>query len=84
MQKDKKILMKLREDFVGIMCQVNPEYDQHVRYENAKKFLYLFLLGEIYDCIESALLWYNLFSETLEVLGFEINPYDKCVTNKVI
>ena len=26
--------MKLREDFVDIMCQVNPEYEQNVRYEN--------------------------------------------------
>ena len=36
MTKDKRILMKLRGDFVDIMCQVNPEYKQHVRYENVK------------------------------------------------
>ena len=66
------------------MCQVNPEYEQHVIYENEKIFLYLLVLREIYGCIESALLWYNLFSITLEGLGFEINPYDRCVANKVI
>ena len=32
----------------------------------------------------SALLWYNIFSTTLEVLGFQINTYDMCVSNKVI
>ena len=32
--KDKKIFMKLGVYFVDIMCQVNPEYKQHVRYEN--------------------------------------------------
>ena len=30
--KDKRVLMKLREDFVYIMCQVNPDYKKHVRY----------------------------------------------------
>ena len=35
--KDKRIIMKLRGDFVNIMCQVNPEYKQHVRYENGKR-----------------------------------------------
>ena len=34
--KDMNILMNLRRDFVYIMCQVNPEYKQHVRYENKK------------------------------------------------
>ena len=28
--------------------------------------------------------WYNLFSTTLEGLGFEINPYDKCFANKAL
>jgi hypothetical protein len=30
------------------------------------------------------LLWYELFANTLQKLGFKINPYDKCVANKVI
>ena len=41
MSKDKMILMKLRGDFVDIMCQVNPEHEQHVRYGNGKNiFIY--------------------------------------------
>lgn len=31
--------------------------------------------------IESALLWYQLFSSVLQDIGFEINPYDPCVAN---
>ena len=65
------------------MCQVNPDYEQHVRYENGKKVLYLLVLRSIYGCINSALLWYNLSSTTLEALGFEINPHYRCVPNKV-
>ena len=34
--KYNRILVKLRGDFVYIMCQVNPEYKQHVRYKNGK------------------------------------------------
>ena len=45
---DRRILMKLRGDFVEIMCQVNPEYKQHARYENGKKVLYLLVTREIY------------------------------------
>ena len=42
------------------------------------------MLRSIYGCIESVFLWYNIFSTTLEVLGFEINLYDRCVLENVI
>jgi hypothetical protein len=38
----------------------------------------------LYGMIESALLWYTLYVEVLHKEGFEINPYDRCVANKVI
>ena len=75
--------------FVDIMCSVNPEYTEHVIYEvNRKgkrvKQLYVRVLRALYGCIESALLWYELYSSTLQDMGFELNPYDKCVANKLI
>ena len=51
--KDKCILIKIRGDFVDIMCQFDPEYKQHVMYENGRKFLNLLVLREIYGCIET-------------------------------
>ena len=42
------------------------------------------VLQAIYGCIESALRWYELYSETLAKEGFVINPYDKCVANKIV
>ena len=80
--KDKRIIMKLRGDFVNIMCQVNPEYKQHVGYENGNKVLYLQVIRAIYGCIESALLWYNMLSITL--IDFEINPYGRFVAQTII
>jgi hypothetical protein len=84
MPKDKRILMVLRGEFVDIMCSVNPNYKQHVKVINGKKVLYLHVLRAIYGCIESALLWYELFSSTLQGMGFKINPYDKCVANMMV
>jgi hypothetical protein len=66
------------------MCEVNPDYLKDVRYENGKKTLYLRILKAIYGMIESALLWYDLYSTTLKDMGFEINPYDRCTANKDI
>ena len=34
--------------------------------------------------MQSALLWYELFTSTLEGMGFVLNPYDLCVANKII
>ena len=79
-----RVLMKLVGEFVDIMCKVNPEHEKNVIYENGQKVLYMEILQAIYGCIESALRWYELYSETLEKEGFVINPYDKCVANKEI
>ena len=34
--------------------------------------------------MQSALLWYTMFTECLEYLGYELNPYDLCVANKMV
>jgi hypothetical protein len=34
--------------------------------------------------VKSALLWYELFTGTLQGMGFELNPYDTCVANKIV
>ena len=84
MPKNKQVVMRLRGKFVDMMCEANPKYRDHVVYENGQKVLYSRVLQAIYGCIESALLWYNLFKSTLEGMGFTINPYDRCVANKIV
>ena len=71
-------------EFAGIICDINKDYKKYAIIENGKKVLYARVLKIICRCIESALLWYELFSKTLKKLGFEINPCDKCATNKII
>ena len=38
----------------------------------------------IYGCIYFALLWYNLYVNTLKYIGFSINTYDRCMAKKII
>ena len=78
------VLMKLREKFVDTMCKVNPEHTNNVIYGNGHKALYMEILQAMYGCIDSALRWYELYSETLQKEGFVINPYDRCVANEMI
>ena len=66
------------------MCQVNPKYEKFVVIENGKKVLYLQLLKALYGCVQSALLWYDLFTNTLVQMGFKLNPYDLCVASSQI
>jgi hypothetical protein len=78
------VLMKFTGASVDILCEMNPEYAKYVCIENGEKVLYVRLLKAIYGCVKSALLWYEMFSETLKEIGFVINPYDPCVANCVI
>ena len=84
MPPEKRVLLKLEGEFVDIMCDVNPEFKKCVITEGKKQVLYLRVLRALYGCIQSALLWYNLFSTTLQGMGFKVNPYDRCVANKDI
>ena len=81
---DNRVLLRLRDEFVDMMCMANKKYLPYVKIINGRKVLYLKVLRAIYGCIKSALLWYELFSGTLQKMGFKINPYDRCVANKEI
>jgi hypothetical protein len=66
---------------VDVLFEVNPEYSQFTAYEGKTKVLYVRCNKAIYGCVVSGMLWYELFSQTLEQHGFIINPYDFCVAN---
>ena len=79
------VIMKFRDEMVDYMVRANPtRYGPYVEYENRKKVLYIRLLKALYGCIQSALLWYKLFTGKLIDLGYTLNAYDQCVANKVI
>ena len=47
---DKFFLMRIRDEFVDVMCEVNPEYIPYVRYDHGKNVLYVNILRYIYIC----------------------------------
>jgi hypothetical protein len=77
-------LMKLTGEAVDIMVKVDPSYASFVTEEKGRPVIYLQLKKALYGCVKSALLWYELFSNTLKDMGFAINPYDPCAANKII
>ena len=82
--KGKIVLLKLKGNFVDIMCSVNKEFTSHVICEGKTKVLYMKVLRAIYGFLESTMLWYNIYVTTLKGMGFELIPYDLCVANKII
>lgn len=78
------VAMIITGEEVDILCKLKPEWNEFVVGEGKNKRLYVRLNKALYGCVQSALLWYELYSETLEGMGFQINPCDLCVANAVI
>ena len=78
------VLMKLEGGTVDIMCELDPILEDFISMEKGKRDLYMQLIKAMYGCVQSALLWYKLFSTALVGMGFELNPYDLCVANAII
>ena len=61
---EERVLLQLTGGFTDIICQVTLEHLTNVVFEIGKKLLYMTVLKEIYRCVELALRWYELFSQT--------------------
>ena len=55
-----------------------------VVFENGRKVIYAEVLQALYGMLVAALLWYKQFRSDLETIGFEFNPYDPCVANRMV
>ena len=69
---DKFVLLKLKGQFLEIMCKVNEAYMPTVTVKNSQKVSYLRIKKAIYGMIEPALLWYKLYTSVLMDMGFEL------------
>ena len=79
-----EVLMKITGKEVDLFCEIDPSLREFVVSENGKDVLYVQLDRALYGCVQSALLWYELYSTTLMEMGFKLNPYDLCVANAPI
>ena len=70
---------------VDIKCEIYSEYKDYVTRDNREvRQLLLRCQNALYGKIVSSLLSYFKFAKSLTSIGFEINPYNPCVANKVI
>jgi hypothetical protein len=82
---DEEIHTKFDGELVDLLIQINPSLGQYVTVENGKRVLYTLLNKALYGTVQASLLfWKRLSSFLIDVQGFERNPYDQCVVNKII
>ena len=83
---DEVVHMLLRGKLAKMMVMMNPGmYRKYVTYSaNGTPLLYVLLNKALYGLLRSALLFYEKLVKDLEDNGFEINPYDPCVANKMV
>jgi hypothetical protein len=80
-----KVVMKLEGIMAEVILKIDPKkYKQFVTQENGKDTIYVILTKAFYGTLQAALLFWQNLSSQLQEWGFEINPYDFCVANKVI
>ena len=84
-EMDNFVLIKLQGPIVDILCEMNkPGHKKFVVFEKGRKTLYMHLMKALYGCIKLALVWYKVITGELREMGFKLNPYNKCVANKMI
>ena len=83
---DEEILMLLRGKLAEMMVQVDPTmYHKYVTYSaKGQAMLYVKLTKALYGMLRAALLLYKRLRGDPENMGFEVNPYDPCVANKMV
>ena len=78
--------MLLRGKLAEMMVRIDPSlYRQYITYSNKGiPMLYVRLNKALYGMLKAALLFYKRLRRWLEDSGFEVNPYDPCVANKIV
>ena len=60
------------------------KYGNYVTKENGKQILYVVMSKALYGMLDLAILYYCKFRKNFLENGYEVNPYDPCVTNKIV
>ena len=75
------VYMRLDATMSGMMIKLD---DQYAQYMDNKGNIVVRLDKALYGCVESAALWHEHLSATLESMGYRKNEYEVCVFNKVV
>eukprot|EP00934_Nitzschia_sp_Nitz4_P001751 Nitzschia sp. Nitz4//scaffold498_size9664//8500//9573//NITZ4_009089-RA/size9664-processed-gene-0.2-mRNA-1//1//CDS//3329553090//1751//frame0 len=81
---DETVHIRLTEVIVDILLEIDPMYQKFVCHEKGRKVIYVKLLKALYGTLRAARLFWMMLTEKLTSWGFEPNPYDPCVANKMV
>ena len=80
-----KVVMKIRGLLVDILISLCPGvYEDYVVHEQGQKVIYVMMLKALYGMLVSSILFYKKFRKDIESIGFVVNPFDICVTNRKV
>jgi hypothetical protein len=82
---DEEVIMVLKGELLEIKIQIAlVVYRKYVSVDKkGTKILYIKLQKALYGLMRASLLFYQKLRKELEAYGFEINPHDPCVANKM-
>jgi hypothetical protein len=82
---DEELHILFEGQFVDLLIQVEPSFQEYVTHSQGKKILYASLNKVLYGTVQASLLfWWRLSMFLIDNLGFARNSYDWCVVNKVV
>ena len=85
-QTNKYVIMVLEGPLAEMMVQADPSlYRKYITTNSkGKPLLYVEMCKALYGMLRSALMFYRKLVKDLEEYGFEINPYNPCLSNKMV
>ena len=82
---DEEVFVRFQGRMAEILLEIDPKlYGPYVTYERKEMVLYVELLKALYGTLRAARLFWEKLTKTLKEWGFEANPYDSCVMNKMV
>ena len=82
---DELVHVRLHGKMAELLLEIDPElYTPYITYERGKMVLYVELLKALYGTLRASRLFWEKLSAKLQEWGFQPNPYDSCVVNKMI
>jgi hypothetical protein len=84
--KKRRVIIQIRGMLVDILVKLAPNvYGPYVTTDKkGNKQILVECLNAIYGTMVAGLLYYEKFTDSLAKNGYEVNPYDACVWNKMI
>ena len=81
-----RVIVRIQGPLVGVLVSIAPEvYGPFVMTnKSGQQILIVECLNAVYGMMVAALLYYKKFAKSLFKEGFKLNPYNRCVANKIV